>query len=117
MSRASANAKYRPTAKCLLFRDLEFDGPFEEAAAFCLHPENRRLAIKVPSPGDRIRLVRMSGDPHPIEAGRRGTVIEVERHGVGADVWHQIQVAWDNGRTLMLTSPPDEFEIVPAGRR
>ena len=26
--------------------------------------------------------------------------------------WLQIEVAWDNGRTLMLVSPPDQFEIV-----
>jgi hypothetical protein len=32
--------------------------------------------------------------------------------GHGPDAWHQIDVAWDNGRTLMLVAPPDEFEVV-----
>jgi hypothetical protein len=31
------------------------------------------------------------------------------------DGWFQIDVAWDNGRTLMLVSSPDEFEIVSRG--
>lgn len=65
-------------------------------------------------PGDRIRLIAMPNDPAPILVGQIGTVIRVVRHGGGKGTWHQIDVAWDNGRTLMLVSPPDEFEIVPA---
>ena len=67
---------------------------------------------KIPHPGDRIRLVAMSDDPDPIQPGELGTVIAVHRHQ-GTPVWHQIDVAWDNGRTLMLVAPPDRFEIVP----
>jgi hypothetical protein len=67
---------------------------------------------RIPNLGDRIRLVRMRDDPHPIEAGQLGTVTSISRHGAGADTWHQIDVAWDNGRTLMLVSPPDAFEII-----
>jgi hypothetical protein len=92
-------------------QSIEF-GSFEEARDFCFHPDNsRQPKIKVPKPGDRIRLVSMC-DANPIEAGQLGTVTGVRRQGTGADAWHQIDVAWDNGRTLMLTSPPDEFEIV-----
>lgn len=69
-----------------------------------------------PKAGDRIRLINMPNDPHPIEMGQLGTVTGV-RHQGGADGWFQIDVAWDNGRTLMLTSPPDEFEIVGHERR
>jgi uncharacterized protein DUF4314 len=91
-------------------------GSFEEARDFCLHPDNaRQPEIKVPRPGDRVRLISMRHDPDPLDPGQLGTVVSVRRHGAGADEWHQIDVAWDNGRSLMLVSPPDEFEIV--GRR
>jgi hypothetical protein len=66
----------------------------------------------IPKPRDRIRLVAMQDDPDPIRPGSLGTVVRIARHGGGRDAWHQIDVAWDNGRTLMLVSPPDEFEIV-----
>ena len=67
---------------------------------------------RIPSQGDRIRLLSMRDDPDPIQVGQLGTVVSVSRHGDGKDAWHQIDVAWDNGRTLMLVSPPDTFEIV-----
>jgi hypothetical protein len=65
-----------------------------------------------PKPGDRIRLVAMPDDPDPIPIGEVGTVIEVRRHGDGNNVWHQVDVEWDHGRTLMLTLPPDRIEIL-----
>jgi hypothetical protein len=55
----------------------------------------------------------MHDDPDPIQAGQTGTVVGVHSHG-GQKPWHQIDVAWDNGRTLMLVSPPDLFEIIEA---
>ncbi len=61
-----------------------------------------------PKPGDRIRLLSMHDDPDPIQPGTVGTVVSV----AALDTWHQIDVAWDNGRTLMLVSPPDWFEIL-----
>ena len=64
--------------------------------------------------GDRIRLVAMRDDPDPIQIGAVGTVTDCRRNG-GDDGWFQIDVAWDNGRSLMLASPPDEFEIVARG--
>jgi hypothetical protein len=67
---------------------------------------------RTPRKGDRIRLLAMSDDPDPIQVGQLGTVVSVSRHGGGKDAWNQIDVAWDNGRTLMLVSPPDRFEIV-----
>lgn len=60
---------------------------------------------------DRIRLVEMNDDPFPIEVGQLGTVVHV-RSIKGRGGWYQIDVAWDNGRRLMLASPPDLFEIV-----
>lgn len=69
---------------------------------------------QVPRAGDRIRLVSMDDDPDPILIGQTGTVVDVARHGAGKSAWSQIDVDWDNGRSLMLVSPPDTFEIVPS---
>ncbi len=67
----------------------------------------------MPQPGDRIRLLEMRDDPNPVPTGEIGTVVGVFSHGTGKDTWHQVEVAWDNGRSLMLTLPPDCFEILP----
>lgn len=61
--------------------------------------------------GQRIRLVEMPSDPAPIEAGTEGTVTAVQLFP-GYDAWAQIQVRWDNGRTLALCVPPDRYEVV-----
>lgn len=60
-------------------------------------------------PGDRIELVRMEGDPDPVPPRTRGTVRTVNRV---TDEWIQVDVEWDNGRTLMLSVPPDQFRKV-----
>jgi hypothetical protein len=70
----------------------------------------------LPRPGDRIRLLAMHDDPDPIPVGQIGTVVGVTRHGSGQDEWFQIDVSWDNGRTLMLVSPPDVFQIIDGGK-
>lgn len=62
--------------------------------------------------GDRIRLTSMTNDPAPIEPGAIGTVIAVASFDRGPNAWNQIHVEWDNGRTLMLVVPPDEFEVL-----
>lgn len=59
-------------------------------------------------PGDRIRLVSMPNDPDPIPAGSLGTVRSVHEHGD----WSQVDVAWDNGRQLMLCLPGDVVTVV-----
>lgn len=71
--------------------------------------------MKLPRPGDRIRLVAMDDDPNPIPTGTMGVVTTVDQHGAGRDAWAQIDVDWENGRTLMLSVPPVRFEIVHAG--
>ncbi len=58
--------------------------------------------------GDRIRLLSMPMDPDPIPVGSLGTVVEVIDH----QDWIQVDVDWDNGRSLMLTLPEDTFELV-----
>ncbi len=58
--------------------------------------------------GDRIRLVSMPQDPDPIPLGSLGTVVEVyDYHD-----WTQVDVDWDNGRSLMLTMPDDCVAII-----
>ena len=64
--------------------------------------------------GDRIRLIEMVDDPDPIPVGATGTVIGISHHDDDDDeLWHQIDVKWDQGRTLMLTLPPDRIEVLP----
>ena len=58
--------------------------------------------------GDRIRLVSMPQDPDPISIGSLGTVIAVHNHRD----WTQVEVDWDNRRSLMLTLPDDCVSIV-----
>ena len=65
-----------------------------------------------PQPGDRIGLVAMPDDPDPVPPGTTGTVTSVEQHGTGRNAWLQVEVDWDNGRKLMLTTPPDRFEVL-----
>jgi hypothetical protein len=68
-----------------------------------------------PRAGDPIRLIAMPDDLDPIEPGATRIVTHVCRHGDGRDAWLQIDVEWDDGRTLMLSSPPDRYEIVDGG--
>ena len=58
--------------------------------------------------GDRIRLVSMPQDPDPILVGSLGTVVAIHDH----HEWAQVDVDWDNGRSLMLTMPDDCVSIV-----
>ena len=58
--------------------------------------------------GDRIRLVSMTDDPDPIPVGTFGTVVGLYPHRE----WTQVDVDWENGRSLMLSMPPDQVELV-----
>ena len=64
--------------------------------------------MRIPHPGDRIRLIAMPDDPDPIPSGSTGTVTAVWKHSD----WCQVSVDWDNGRRLMLSIPPDHVEII-----
>ena len=67
---------------------------------------NGKLAL----PGDRIRLIKMSNDPDPIEPNTTGTVKKVGTvYMFGED---HLYVDWDNGRTLSLLVGTDEFEVI-----
>lgn len=62
--------------------------------------------------GQRVQLIAMPNDPHPVEPYTKGTV-----HNVTEDPCHKggwiIGVAWDNGRTLNLVTAADTFVIFP----
>jgi hypothetical protein len=63
--------------------------------------------------GDRIEMIRMSDDPNPIAPGTKGTVRHVEPVRLGpGDNFTQIDVLWDNGRTLMVVCPPDRIRKI-----
>lgn len=53
----------------------------------------------LPEVGDRVRMTGvMPDEPFPMEVGAEGTVISVTTTSFGT----QIDVEWDNGRTLLL---------------
>lgn len=54
--------------------------------------------------GTRIRLLSMPDDPCPVETGATATVTG----GNGA----QIEVDWDNGRSLSLVVGVDRYEVI-----
>lgn len=62
--------------------------------------------------GDRVRLLSMTDDPDPIPAGTTGTVTGV----YPLSDWTQVDVDWGNGRSLMLSIPPDVVERLPADK-
>ncbi len=53
-------------------------------------------------PGTRILLLQMGDDPHPIEAGTRGTVVGVDDIGT-------LHCHFDNGRQLGIVPGEDTF--------
>lgn len=55
--------------------------------------------------GTRVELIQMGNDPYPIPAGTKGTVVYVNDMG-------QIDIEWDNGRTLSLIPGEDDFKVI-----
>ena len=66
----------------------------------------------IPKKGDRIRLVHMRDDPDPVPLGTEGTVTLDPRPQTYGGKWTQVDVDWDNGRTLKLVIPPDIVEVL-----
>jgi len=54
-------------------------------------------------PGTRLKLIAMGNDPDPVPPGTRGTVVSVNSFG-------DIEMQWDNGRTLSLIPSEDSFQ-------
>ncbi|MEA4979908.1 hypothetical protein SDC9_33844 [bioreactor metagenome] len=70
-----------------------------------LNERNKVERLKEMYPkGARIRLAAMSGEPD-MPAGLTGTVVFVDDIG-------QLQMTWDNGRTLALVPDEDSFSAV-----
>lgn len=65
---------------------------------------NRQKPLPNVKVGDRVRLVHMD-DPRPVAAGTEGTVIAPPNE-------FNIEVKWDNGRTLALATHVDIFEVI-----
>lgn len=63
--------------------------------------------------GKRIELVMMSDDPDPVPPGTKGTITYFSTVTALGPPYDQIGVAWDNGRTLGLASPPDVYRVLP----
>jgi hypothetical protein len=59
--------------------------------------------------GKRIKLTMMI-DPDPVPVGSEGEVVWVNR--VPSLGFTQMAIKWDNGRTLMLSIPPDTYEVI-----
>ena len=70
--------------------------------------EQRRAAMTSLNypPGTRLELISMGKDPDPVPPGTRGTVERVNSYG-------DIEVSWDNGRTLSLIPGEDSFRKLP----
>ncbi len=66
-----------------------------------LHQKAERYKASYP-PGTRILLLQMGDDPHPIEAGTRGTVVAVDDIGT-------LHCHFDNGRQLGIVPGEDTF--------
>lgn len=62
--------------------------------------------------GDRIRLINMPDDPHPIPAGTEGTVLSADPSAFRRSGEWQISVKWDAPRSLSLIWPVDSFEVI-----
>ena len=59
--------------------------------------------------GKRIKLTSMQNDPDPIPVGSEGVVEMIGSEFQGST---QIFVKWDNGRSLILLSDVDRFEVI-----
>ena len=68
----------------------------------------QNMIKQIPKPGERVKLIRMVGDPCPVEPGSRGTVLIVQHISEST----LISVAWDNGRSLSLIASIDEWSVI-----
>jgi hypothetical protein len=59
--------------------------------------------------GRTIELISMDNDPNPIECGTKGKIIKINDMPFNEK---QIEVEWENGRTLSLIYPVDKFKII-----
>ena len=66
--------------------------------------------------GDRIELIRGTGDQHDsVSPGTKGTVTEASPYVFRTEAYRtdaHYEVDWDNGRTLSLSCPPDQAKLL-----
>ena len=60
-------------------------------------------------------MLAMPEDPHPISSGSEGTIAYMSRVMMGRESYDQVEVDWDNGRSISLVIPPDVVEVIPHG--
>jgi hypothetical protein len=71
------------------------------------------MTTLVPVVGSRIELIEMPDDPDPVPPGTCGTITAVTNlTSIFTDESFQLQVDWDNGRTLNMIVPPDRFKFI-----
>ena len=61
-------------------------------------------------PGDWVALSSMPDDPDPIPRGTSGKVLRIVSIGNGQS---QVEIEWENGRTLSAVVPPDRLVKLP----
>ena len=61
---------------------------------------------------DRVELVKMN-DPDPVPVGTLGTILSVCDFGKGM---MQLNMKWDNGRTLGVCIPEDQVKVAEEGQ-
>ncbi len=64
----------------------------------------------LPKEGQRVRLLAMPDDPHPVPIGTLGTVMGV--NPAYGSMTAQIMMKWDSGSTLAMIDGIDRWEIV-----
>jgi hypothetical protein len=62
--------------------------------------------------GQRIELVHMGNDPHPIAQGTKGTVEYCTKYRTKIGEEYQVGVSWDNGRKLAVLLPHDIVRVI-----
>ena len=60
--------------------------------------------------GQRIEMIQMGNDPNPIPTGTKGTITGFGPTPVKGET--QVNVKWDNGRSLSILYPEDKFKII-----
>jgi hypothetical protein len=71
---------------------------------------NNYLNGDMPLPGDEIILYKMYDDPHPIEPGTKGIVLNYTYVNIFNE--EHIDVAWENGRKLKLIVGLDDYKKI-----
>jgi hypothetical protein len=64
--------------------------------------------MNYPPIGSTVELLEMPNDPDPIPVGTRGVVVEIH----DSPGFEQIEVKWENHRTLFLIPGADRWRVI-----